>query len=239
MSASQTRLELLIDVFEKPRQRALALPNLTPSELVDAIIQEFRELEYLSDTPADYQLLRAEDHAPLDEGSRLGQQVSKRERLILVERELPLPKDGQRPAKHIYLREQVTGRVYKLHWQPAIIGRTDKSQPHNEWVAVDLAPHKTGLRVSRRHAKITEKKGQYYIESLAHNPTAIKDSEGNTIPLDSEKQPLNHGDVIYLERSNIALKFIVREDAQPPEAEDDSEKDDALVSVQIEPVDEA
>ena len=85
MSSSQSRLELQIDIFEKAGQRALALPDLTPPELVDSILQEFRELEYLSDSPADYQLFKATDKSPLDNEDQIKSQVSTAERLVLVE----------------------------------------------------------------------------------------------------------------------------------------------------------
>jgi hypothetical protein len=215
MSANQARLELHIDVFEKKDQRALALPNLTPPELVEAILQEFRELEYLSGVSADYQLFKAEDKAPLDNGSELQQQLANNGRLLLAEAKLPLPKDTRRPTHDLYLREQATGKVYKLHWQPAIIGRPDKNQPHNDRLAVNLEPHPAGLRVSRRQALITEEGGQYYIESMSRNPTAIKTADDKTIALNASKHPLHHGDIIFLERSNIALKFIVRSNSAP------------------------
>ena len=48
MSGGQTRLNVRIDVFEKADQRALPLRELTPPQLVEAILQEFRELEYPS-----------------------------------------------------------------------------------------------------------------------------------------------------------------------------------------------
>lgn len=210
MNTTQTRLELHIDVLEKKDQRALALPNMTPPELVEAILQEFRELEYLSGTPTDYQLFKAEDKSPLNNESELQQQLANAARLILAENKLPLPKDTQRPTQNVYLREQASGKVYKLHWQPAIIGRPDKNQLHNDWLAVNLEPYQAGLRISRRQAVITEEGGQYYIESMSRNPTAIKTNDDKTIILNSSKHPLHHGDIIFLERSNIALKFIVR-----------------------------
>ncbi|MCL4297869.1 MAG: FHA domain-containing protein [Anaerolineae bacterium] len=210
MSSNQARLELHIDVFDKKDQRALALPNLTPPELVEAILQEFRELEYLSTAPADYLLIKASDKTPLSSEGDLQQQVGNAGRLILVENKPAPPKDTRRPSQEIYLREQMTGKVYKLNWLPAIIGRPDKNQPHNEWLAVNLEPHQAGLRVSRRQALITEEGGQYFIESMSRNPTAIKTGEDKTIVVDSGKQPLQPGDIIFLERSNIALKFIVR-----------------------------
>ena len=211
MSGSKKRLELRVDVFEKTDQLALPLPSLTPPEFVEAILQEFRELEYLSDSPSDYQLLKADDQSPLVAEEKLNQQLNNGGRLVLVEDDAPLPDNTKRPSAPIYLREQVTGKVYKLHWLPSIIGRPDKNQALNDQVAVDLEQYKTGLRVSRRHAQITEKDGQYFIHSMSRNPTAIKDSEGNMMPVTEEKRPLHNGDIIHLERSNIALKFIIRQ----------------------------
>lgn len=210
MAANQSRLEVRIDIFEKTDQRALALPSLTPPQFIEAMIQEFRELEYLSDSPAEYQLRKAQDRSSLADNQPLGEQIKPGERLILVENGVPLPADTKLPGQPVYLREQTTGKVYKLNWLPALIGRPDKSQPHNEWIAVNLDGYKTGLRVSRRQAKISEENGQYFIESLSSNPTALKRGNGATVPVSSGKQPLRHGDVIYFERSNIALKFIVR-----------------------------
>ena len=214
MSTSQARLDVRIDVFEKPLQWAKPLSTLTSLELVEAILQEFRELEYLSDSPADYHLVYAEDQKPLDDEADLSGQLANEARLVLVENEQPLPQGTERPAQAIYLREQTTGKVYKLHWQPAIIGRPDKSQPNDDWMAVNLESYKTGLRVSRRHAQITEKNGSYYVHSMSRNPTFLRDSGGNTIEVTDEKRPLENGDVIHLERSNIALKFIVRPEAK-------------------------
>lgn len=210
MSVNQTRLELQIDVFEKTNQRALALPDLTPPQLIDAILKEFRELEYLGDAPADYQLRKVQDRSPLADDHPLGEQLQPGERLMVIENGVPLPPNTQPPIQPVYLREQSMGKVYKLHWQPAIIGRPDRNQANPEPVAINLEGYKTGLRVSRRQAKITEENGRYFIESMSDNPTIIKRDNGATLPVAPEKQPLQNGDIIYLERSNIALKFIVR-----------------------------
>ena len=90
MSANQSRLALLIDVFDHPAQRALALPTLRPAEFVAAIIEEFREIEYLGGDPTTYQLLRTTNRATLDEETPVGQQLVAGERLALVEREQAL-----------------------------------------------------------------------------------------------------------------------------------------------------
>ncbi len=214
MRANQSPLELHIDVFTQKNQRALALPDLHPPELVAAILQEFRELEYLGDAPEGYQLVRASDQTPLDDTRPLSKQhLTAQTRLILQELEEPLPTGTQRPTRPIYLREQLASKSYKLHWVPAIIGRLGQNQAHNDWVAVNLSSHRTGLRVSRRQAQITETNGNYFIESLSSNPTALEDSTGTRIVLEPHvRYPLRHGDVIHLERSEIALKFIIRDE---------------------------
>jgi hypothetical protein len=212
MSSNQSPLELFIDIFEKKNQLARVLPDLVPPELVEAILQEFRELEYLGDTPTSYQLLRSSDQVLLDDTRALNKQhITDKTRLILQECEIPLPEGTQRPTQHLYMRELQTGKVYKLQWLPAIIGRPGQKQAHNDWVAVNLGSHRTGLRVSRRHAQITESRGNYFIESLSSNPTALEDSTGTRTVLEpNARYPLHHGNIIHLERSEIMLKFIIR-----------------------------
>jgi hypothetical protein len=221
MSADQTRIELFIDVFEHKNQRARVLRGLKLSELIESILQEFHEIEYLSDTPADYELVRASDGTPLDEHQPIGRQPqlnNGNNHLILTEKTWPLSAGMQRPAHLLYLREQPGGNVYKLHGVPAVIGRVSQQQQGTEPVVVDLAAHGAGLRVSRRHAQIIEEAGRYAVESLSSNPTVVQDSSGNRTPLPlNTRHPLQSGDLIHLERSDIMLKFIVRAAAQPQE----------------------
>ena len=211
MAANPSRLELFVDIFEQKTQRALILPTLTPPEFVGAILQEFRELPYLSDSPDIYQLVRAGDRSPLSADGQLGKQVANKDRLALVEYELPLPQEARRPSRHIYLREDATGKVYKLQWLPAIIGRPDPDQPHDDWLAVDLATHERGLRVSRRHALITEENGMYFVQGLSQNQTTIRDIQSAATAINTNKHALHNGYTIYLDYSQIALKFIVRD----------------------------
>ena len=151
---------------------------------------------------------------PLDERVPLGQQIKPNERLRLVEAEPVLPPGTQRPTKHAYLRDDATGKVYKLRWCPAIIGRPDSGLPHNDRIAVNLAQHERGMRVSRRHAQITEQTGRFYIEGLSENQTTIKDAQGRATMLDGRPLPLDHGQIVSLDQSQIELKFIIREEGQ-------------------------
>ncbi len=210
MSASQTRLDVRIDVFEEENQWGKPLSSLKPPELITAILQEFRELEYLSGEADDYLLVKKEDMSPLDPEEPLKKQLSNEAPLVLWEQERPLPPGTKRPSHPLYLRDQAAGKVFKLDWLPAIIGRPDKNQPHDDWLAVNLESYPTGLRVSRRHAQITEKDGRYYINSLSRNPAILKRAAGGDAPIGENRTPLTNGDVIFLERSNISLKFIER-----------------------------
>lgn len=211
MSASQTRLDLRIDVFEEKNQWAKPLASLTPPELIAATLQEFRELEYLSGNPDDYLLVKKDDLSSLDSEEPLQNQTPNETHLVLLEQERPLPSGAIRPSHPLYLRDQVSGKVFKLDWLPAIIGRPDPNQPHDDWLAVNLETYPTGLRVSRRHAQITEKDGRFLIQSLSRNPTILKKADGSEHPIGEQPTPLGNGDTVFLERSNITLKFIERD----------------------------
>jgi hypothetical protein len=213
MSTNQPRLELQIDVFDRAAQRALALPTLLPAELVAAVIEEFREIEFLGTNSAHYQLLKAADRSRLDDQVPVGQQLTTGAQLALVELAQPLPSGTQRPSRAIYLRDQERATVYKLHWLPAIIGRPDPALRDNQQLAVDLSAHAAGQRVSRRQAQIIEASGRFYIEHLSQNPTLVKDSQGVTTRVERDRREIRNGDTIVLENSQIALKFLVRDEA--------------------------
>ncbi len=237
MSSRQPRLNLTLDVFTLKRLPASALLTITPPELIAAILDEFAgqqdaaasavaavqgldpgqylRLEFLSDAPADYRLLHFDTQRPLDLLLPLGEQLRPNDHLTLIEHEVPLPEGTFQPSVPAYLRELGKGRVFRLAWMPTIIGRPDPDQPHNNRIAVDLAAHPTGQRVSRRHARITEANGTFYVEALSPNPTLVK--RGQSVPaLVGEKgHELHDGDIIVLERSEIELKFILRPKATP------------------------
>ncbi|MFZ4657929.1 MAG: FHA domain-containing protein [Caldilineaceae bacterium] len=220
MSSSEARRKLRIDIFEKKEQEALALVTLTPPALIDAILQEFHELEYLSNQVAAYQLQKASDGTPLPDDFALGQ-LAENERLVLVERPLPAPSGARPPSQAIYLREERSNpgeaqskQLYPLPWVPAIIGRPDNNKQDNALLAVNLekAANGLGLRVSRRHARIDEENGRYFVSSLApNNPIYHLTADDQRTLLTTAKHPLHSGDRLYLEGSELTLKFLVRE----------------------------
>lgn len=218
MSDDYTRLDLKIDVFDQYAQSARALTQLRPPQLIEAILQEFRELEFLSHSPDQYSLHHVNDGRLLQDDYTLEQQVENDAHLRLVEIEAELPEGTKRPSQHIYLREQSSGLAYKLHWLPAIVGRPDSNQPFDDRVAVNLESYPNGLRVSRRHFKISEKDEQFQIERMSPNPTSLTHN-GERKELSDKPKSLQDGDLIHLDRSRITFKFIVRpEIALTPEA---------------------
>ncbi len=232
MSNKQSRLELLIDIFSLKKQRALVLPTLMPSELVTQVLQEFAgpnntskavseaapekylKMEYLCDSFDEYLLLKASTNQPLNPTISLGKQLAPLDQLVLVELDKPLPPDTLRPSRPIYLAEQKSNKVYKIHWLPAIIGRSDPNLPHNERLAVNLSRHIDGPRVSRRHAQLTEMNGQFFVTSLSTKPVLIKRSQDMQARVEDGRGPLplNNGDELVFNNSQIALKFIVRDE---------------------------
>ncbi len=208
--ADYSRLDITLDVFDLKMQRAKPLSNLTAVEFIAATLDEFGEIEYLSNRPDQYQLIDVTNGEPLREDVSLGDQVSSSSHLALIDREALIPA-GARPLKEdVYLREMGSGTVYKLHWQPAIIGRSDKNVADEELLITNFESLPLGLRISRRHASITERNGRYYIEQLSRNPTELHSADGFTTALDDDKRELRHGDHIKLERSGADLKFIER-----------------------------
>jgi hypothetical protein len=220
MQSSLSRLELRIDVLDELDQRALALPDLLPGDLIQAILDQFRELEYLGNDPEQYHLIRSANGATLDLDVSLGHQLEPGDKLAVAENVEPLPSGAESPSQPIYLRELSGGQVFRLNWLPAIVGRHSDSQPMNELVAVDLQGFSSGQSVSRRHVMITGEDDQYHVENLSGNPVqlltaAALEGRVKTIALSEASVPLHSGDIIRLERSGIALMFIVR---QPVEA---------------------
>lgn len=212
MSPQQARIKCYVDVYEETNQLANAASELKPPQLIAAILEEFHAQEQLSDNPQAYLLVNKETGQPLDDETPLGRQLHDLDRLALVERTQPLPAGAARPARPVYLRELRTPRTFAVPWLPAIIGRLSEHQPHNELVAVDLRAYPAGLRVSRRHARLTELDGRYYIENLSNNPVSlVTPGQAAPVAVGPNPVPIAPGDVICLDRSDIELKLIVRD----------------------------
>lgn len=208
------RMALFIDVLSLPRQEARALARLKPADLVGAILSEFRELEQLGDQPGEYELRDAEGR-PLDPDLALGKQVRDKASLVLIECPIPLPPGTVAPSSPVYLREKISGKVFRIGWLPAIIGRADPDLPNNERVAVNLTALDAGQRVSRRHAQLVEVDGRLAIVALGANPISLLRDDGSTEPIGEMPHLLTNDSLIRLDRSGIVLKVLLGQPAPP------------------------
>ncbi len=232
MSNSKSHFVLYLDVFDQKNQRAEVLNNLTPPELISAAIAEFQDLDFLAQSVSELCLRRLDTNEVLDATQPIRQQVEPESRLSLVEVEKSLPANTKRPSAEIYLLEQGVNqaRAYKLHWLPAIIGRSDNTKQHDDWVAVDFSGHAAGTRVSRRHIQVDQDEGELRVHMLSNNPVTLQRQGEPDKELQFKMQyPIRHGDVLILDRSHISLRVLIREanptDDLPDEAESPLQED--------------
>jgi hypothetical protein len=207
-------LEVHIDVFDQLNQRAQVLPELSPAELVGAILEEFgEELDYLGSDAGKYRLRKVQTAEGLDEHKTLGELLVDGDRLVLEEQDEELPPGARRPVRPIYLQDVSSGQSFRIAWQPAIVGRSDSDLAANDLVAVDLSTAAGGSRVSRRHIKLWEEQDDYYVQAASNNPVVVVREDGTevVVPQAPGSQRIASRELIRLDRSGLTLKFIVRE----------------------------
>lgn len=199
-------LEVTIDVFDEAGQRASVLRTLSVRGLIDEVVREFDGLE--KGAAQSYALYLKDGNKLLDPNQTLGEQgIADHDELVfgwVQAARTPgrLVISGRRPA---VLREEQTGLIFPIEWQPAVIGRPHTDPALNRMLAVDVSSLPNSRRVSRRHAQITERDGQYYLESLsAHNPTYVAGVQV------TGKRPLQPGDRLHLGGSGIVLVFQIQ-----------------------------
>ena len=108
--------------------------------------------------------------------------------------------------KRVWLVEGSTLAEYDLAWQPAVIGRKDHRNPmNNRLLAVDLEPVEELPTVSRHHACITEKRGQFFIEDIqGRNPVYLD----CTRLREGSQQPLTAGHTIQVGRVRLTFNLM-------------------------------
>jgi hypothetical protein len=104
-----------------------------------------------------------------------------------------------------YLEEERGGQIFEIAWQPALIGRAYQMNPSaNKLLAADLSDLQGSEFVSRQHACIIERDGQYVIKGLnPRNPTYVNDRV-----LGEEEHILQPGDRVRV--GKIVLIFNLR-----------------------------
>ncbi|HMK09669.1 MAG TPA: FHA domain-containing protein [Anaerolineales bacterium] len=108
--------------------------------------------------------------------------------------------------KRVWLVEDSTLTEYDLTWQPAVIGRKDHRNPmNNRLLAVDLEPVEELPTVSRHHACITEKRGQFFLEDIqGRNPVYLDGAKLRQ----GAQYPLTAGHAIQVGRVRLTFNLM-------------------------------
>lgn len=199
--SSRIIVTITSELFDDAVQEASVRSNLTVHALITETLQEFSLPE------GDYSLAIEDANKPLHPQRTLEEQevqtgaslVFQREHAQQFTRAIAVMNNSSRKmlvnVPQAALKELHTGTVFKIRWQPALIGRPDVTNPDSQkLMAVDVEPFADGLTVSRKHASLTaDEEGQFYLEGLSvRNPTFVNEQELTF----GEKRRLKAGDTI-------------------------------------------
>ena len=195
-------IDVKIDIFEHQDQRARILESLKPADLIQEILKEFDDIP--TDSPDKYAIFLKGMERPLNPASSMATlDIQPQDILVFDYIRQPI-RQMLEPKDYAFLREETTGKVYDIQWQPAVIGRPDSDVGHNIILAVNVTLLPNGMTVSRKNAQITFSESRYYIEPLAeHNPVFLN---GKEIPLNGKRE-LKNNDRLAIGRTKVSFVF--------------------------------
>src|SRR5215207_5696571 len=159
------------ELFDDPIQEASIRSNVTVHDLIQETLQEFTLPEGSYGMVMENTGKALQNHLSLrDQGVQTGASLLFRRemgqtRAIQIARitggHTQIVTDGVQTAA---LKEFQTGKIFKITWQPALIGRPDSSNPDSKKaLAVDVESLPNSASVSRKHASISaDEQGNYY-----------------------------------------------------------------------------
>jgi len=196
-------IDVKIDVFENVGQRARVRRTLTARDLIQEILKEFDDIP--ADSPEKYAIYLKGDDRPLKADSNLVQlDIQPQDELVFDYIRQTLRRMFK-PEQAAWLREESTGRVFNLEWQPAVIGRPTNEADHNLTLAVNVQALPDGMTISRRHAQVTLSEGRYFIEALAENNPVLVN--GKEVPVNARRE-MKNGDKLVLGRNHLTFTFL-------------------------------
>lgn len=196
-------IDVKIDVFENAGQRARVRRTLTARDLIQEILKEFDDIP--ADSPEKYAIYLKGDDRPLKAEANLIQlDIQPQDELVFDYIRQTLRRMFK-PEQVAWLREESTGRVFDLEWQPAVIGRPTNEADHNLTLAVNVQALPNGMTISRKHAQVTFAEGRYFVEALAeNNPVLVNGKEVSV----NARRELKNGDKLSLGRNNVTFTFL-------------------------------
>ncbi len=198
-------LEVKIDVFEHTGQRVQLRRTLSVDTLINEILKEFDDIP--TESPEKYAVYLKGVDQPLTRNSTIAQLDIQPQDELVFDYVRQTFRKMLEVHQYAFLREESTGKVYDIQWQPAVIGRPSTDVDHNIMLAVNVQLLPNGMTISRRHAQITLSEGHYFIEPLAEqNPVYLNGKE--LAPL--TRREIKHGDKLLLGRNKIAMTFLAQ-----------------------------
>ena len=164
-------IDVKIDVFEHPDQRARVLESLTPAGLIQEILKEFDDIT--ADAPEKYAIYLKGMERPLNANYTMTQLDIQPQDELVFDYVRKTIRQMLQPSQYAMLREDTSGKSFDIQWQPAVIGRPTNEVDHDITLAVNVQLIPNGMTISRKHAQITFSDGKYYIEMLAENNLLI------------------------------------------------------------------
>lgn len=202
------------DLFDEVNQEASLRRNISVRTLIADTVREFSLPE------ANYSFRLANGKTPLDFEKTIDQLgIQTGAQLIFQRERRGVGRSSNRAAsigalsgkREAYIKAE-NGQIFEITYQPAIIGRPDAAgNTTSQSLAIDLSGFEEARSVSRRHASMTERNGNYFVESLSeHNLVQV-----NEDPVEvGERRRLADGDEILV--GKIPLTFKLRGSAPEP-----------------------
>jgi pSer/pThr/pTyr-binding forkhead associated (FHA) protein len=208
-------IDVKIDIFEHTGQRARVRRTLTTGGLIDEIMKEFDDISRASiDRYALY--LKGTDR-PLSKGSTIiDLDLQPQDELVFEYKHQNFREDFL-PRQYASLRDDKSGRMFEIQWQPAVIGRPTAEAEHNMVLAVNVQDIPNGMTISRKHAQIILEDESYYVETLTENNPVLVN--GEVVPFNSRKE-IKNNDRLILGNQKVSMTFITRKQSTNSAARD-------------------
>jgi len=195
-------IELELTIFDQPRQRVKVIQSLSVRVLIEEILKEFDDLDYL--TVDSYALFLKGQESWLDPCKTITQlDLKPHDELEMGYSRLN--RNIKKAEDRVILFSPSGGRIYEIRQFPALIGRSGNDQMMNTQLAVDLKLLPDSGHISRHHFQLFVQNKKFYIQTIpGSNPVFLN---AVLAPV-AGTQEVKHGDYIYLSQQHLPVLFL-------------------------------